>query len=119
MSDEQVLQNMQSILREENAYFAKFIDAFLELSAEHQKGFVQYIMGYASKTHWEEAAKDPTMYLVVIRGILSEFSGRPEMFDPSKTDLAGYVADYADSNSFEEVEELKNRVDLKDMLRKV
>ena len=100
-----LLASIRMINEKERHFFAKFIEDFADLNSKHQSGLLRYIADRYDQKKWKDCLDDTTMYNDVIRSILFYFSGRDEMGQPSKKELAHALREYVDSSHFKEAED--------------
>lgn len=104
MDNKAALLSMIQALMRGTVYFSRVIDGFYRLSAAHQKGLVTFLMEKCGRDQWKAAAQDDTRYLEVIRGALALYSGRAELEDPTRRDLAKLIGEYTKSPLYNEAE---------------
>jgi len=89
----------------ERAFFAKFMEDFRELNGKHQGGLLRFLSERCDQKKWKDRLDDTTMYNDVIRSVLFHYSGRDELGQPSKKELAHALREYIDSAEFKSVED--------------
>jgi hypothetical protein len=84
----------------ERHFFAKFMEEFAILPQKHQAGLLRYFADKCDQKKWKDYLEDTTMYNDVIRSILFYYSGREEIGQPSKKELAHGLREYVESSHF-------------------
>lgn len=94
-------------MKQERSYFARFIDEFRKMPAEHQAAFIQFLAETFPEESWVQHSKDDTQYIDIIRTILFRFSGKvfSQKKEPCKHDLSALVAEYMKSKHFAQAEQ--------------
>lgn len=100
-----VITIIRMINGNERAFFSKFMEDFRELNGKHQFGLLRYLSDRCDQKKWKDRLDDTTMYNDVIRSVLFYYSGRDELGQPSKKELAHALREYVDSAHFKEVED--------------
>lgn len=101
---------IRMINEKERHFFAKFMEEFARLHQKHQAGLLRYFADKCDQKKWKDHLDDTTMYNDVIRSILFYYSGREEIGQPSKKDLAHCLREYIDSSHFKEAEDEESTV---------
>jgi len=91
-------------IRKDRTYFPKVIDQFWELNHEHRIALVRYLMDQVGKESWKEWAADPTQHVEIIKALLMAYTGRKELDEPSRIDLAKLIGGYTQTKEYREIE---------------
>lgn len=118
MNSKIIIRDMIRAVKNETAYFPKFFDTFYLLPPSHKDGLINFILSKVSKERWEKLAAEGE-YRGIIRGLLMEYSGRQELQDPSRIDLAKLVGEYVRSIQFKEAEDLVGLANVKEELEAI
>jgi hypothetical protein len=94
----------------ERHFFAKFIEEFSRLNHKHQSNLLRYFSDKCDQKKWKDCLEDTTMYNDVIRSILFYYSGREELGQPSKKEMAHALREYIESSHYKEAEEEESEV---------
>ena len=100
-----VLDVLKMIGDKDRYFFGKFMERFRELNGKHQEGFIKFMAERYEQKKWKDLSDDTTMYNDIIRSILFHFSGREDIGQPSKKELAHALREYIDSHFFKDAED--------------
>lgn len=100
-----ILGVIKMIHNNDRYFFAKFLEDFAQLDHKHQTGLLRYMSDRYDQKKWKDRLDDTTMYNDVIRSMLFYFSGRDEIGQPSKKELAHALREYVDSAHFRDAED--------------
>ena len=106
-----------NIIKFEEEYLGKSIDAIFRFPVEHQDAIVAYFMEEIGQPDWEELAEDPMLYPEFFKALIVFFSGRKEVGkEPDKYQLVELLAGYLESKHCHDIVDDDARLKVDEMM---
>ena len=104
-----VLEIMK-IIKDQDEYLGKTLDAIFRLPVEHQDALVNFFMDEIGQPEWEEFSEDQMLYPDFFKALIVFFSGRIDVGgEPDRNQLRDLFAAYLESKHCHDIVDIEDR----------
>ena len=119
LSVKEVILEIILIIRDEDEYLGKAIDAVFQLPAVHQDALVAYFMDSVGQDSWTESSQDPMLYPEFFKALIVFYSGRlSTQKEPDRMQLITLLEGYLESKFCHNIVNESGKIKLRKLMEK-